>query len=73
MVTNKLGSYINQLMTTVVDKEQSDFVKDLALGELKRLNLSVGEFIDKHKDDDTAVEKTVKQLLQEEKENVKDK
>ena len=72
MVTNKLGSYINQLMTTVVDKEQSDFVKDLALGELKRLNLSVGEFIDKYKNDDTAVEKTVKQLLQEEK-DVKNK
>ena len=36
---NKLGSYITKLMTTVLDKEQEDFVKELALSELNRLNL----------------------------------
>ena len=34
---DKLGSYITQLMTTVIDKEQEQIVKDLALDELKRL------------------------------------
>ena len=31
---NKLGSYITKLMTTVLDNEQEQFVKDLALSEL---------------------------------------
>ena len=71
---NKLGSYITKLMTTVIDKEQEQFVKDLALSELTRLNVDVNEFIRKHtKDDSDEVEKTEKKLLQEDKENVKDK
>ena len=70
---NKLGNYISKLMTTVLDSEQEQFVIDLALGELKRLNVDVEEFIRKHtKDDSDEVEKTEKQLLQEDK-NVKDK
>ena len=71
---NKLGSYITKLMTTVLDSEQEQFVKDLALSELKRLNVDVEEFIRKHtKDDSDEVEETEKQLLQEDKKNVKDK
>ena len=70
---NKLGNYISKLMTTVLDSEQEQFVIDLALGELKRLNVDVEEFIRKHtKDDSDKVEETEKQLLQEDK-NVKDK
>ena len=70
---NKLGNYISKLMTTILDSEQEQFVIDLALGELKRLNVDVEEFIRKHtKDDSDEVEKTEKQLLQEDK-NVKDK
>ena len=46
---NKLGSYISKLMTTVIDKEQEQFVKDLALSELERLNVDVNEFIRKYK------------------------
>ena len=70
---NKLGNYISKLMTTILDSEQEQFVVDLALGELKRLNVDVEEFIRKHtKDDSDEVEKTEKQLLQEDK-NVKDK
>ena len=70
---NKLGNYISKLMTTVLDSEQEQFVIDLALGELKRLNVDVEEFIRKHtKDDSDEVEKTEKQLLQEDK-NVKNK
>ena len=72
-MADKLGIYISKLMTTVLDKEQEQFVKDLAWSELKRLNADVEEFLRKHSQDDTKEsEKTVKQLLQEDK-NVKDK
>ena len=49
---NKLGSYITKLMTTVLDNEQEQFVKDLALSELNRLNVDVNDFIRKHTKDD---------------------
>ena len=72
-MTDKLGPYIGRLMTTVLDKEQEQFVKDLAWSELKRLNADVEEFLRKNSKDDTEESKeTVKQLLQEDK-NVKDK
>ena len=71
---NKLGSYITKLMTTVLDNEQEQFVKDLALSELTRLNVDVNEFINKHtKDDIDKIKETEKKLLQEDKKNVKDK
>ena len=70
---NKLGGYITKLMTTILDSEQEQFVKDLALSELTRLNVDVNDFIRKHiKDDSDEVKKTEKKLLQEDK-NVKDK
>ena len=71
---NKLGSYISRLMTTVLDKEQEEFVKDLAWNELKRLNADIEEFLRKNSKDDTEESKnTVKQLLQEDNKNVKNK
>ena len=72
---NKLGSYITKLMTTVLDNEQEQFVKDLALSELQRLNVDVNDFIRKHHKDmyDKKIEQEKeKQLLQEDK-NVKNK
>ena len=70
---NKLGGYITKLMTTVLDKEQEQFVKDLALSELTRLNVDVSEFINKHlKNDIDKIKETEKKLLQEDK-NVKNK
>ena len=70
---NKLGGYITKLMTTVLDKEQEQFVRDLALSELTRLNVDVNEFINKHTMDNIdKIKETEKQLLQEYK-NVKDK
>ena len=72
---NKLGSYISKLMTTVIDKEQEQFVRDLALSELQRLNVDVNEFIGKHTKDmyDKKIEQEKeKQLLQEDR-DVKDK
>jgi len=65
---NKLGSYITKLMTTVLDKEQEDFVRELALSELTRLNVDVNDFIRKHtKDDFDKAKETEKKLLQEDK------
>ena len=66
---NKLGSYITKLMTTILDKEQEQFVRELALSELQRLNVDVNDFIRKHtKDDfDKEKEKQDKKLLQEDK------
>ena len=73
-MADKLGIYITKLMTTILDKEQEEFVVNLAFSELKRLNVDVEEFLRKHsKDDSDELKKTEKILLQEEKENVKDK
>jgi predicted ATP-grasp superfamily ATP-dependent carboligase len=70
---NKLGGYITKLMTTILDSEQEQFVKDLALSELQRLNVDVNDFIRKHtKDISDEIEQTKKQLLQEDK-DVKNK
>ena len=70
---NKLGSYITKLMTTVLDSEQEQFVRDLALGEIKRLNVDMNDFIRKHtKDDIDKIKETEKKLLQEDK-DVKNK
>ena len=70
---NKLGSYITKLMTTVLDSEQEEFVRELALGELTRLNVDVNDFIRKNtKDEIEKIKETEKKLLQEDK-NVKDK
>ncbi len=70
---NKLGSYITKLMTTVLDSEQEQFVKELALGELTRLNVDMNDFIRKHtKDDFDKAKETEKKLLQEDR-DVKDK
>jgi len=71
-MNNKLGSYVTKLMTTIVDKESDEFVKDLAWSELKRLNVDIEEFLRKHSKNDIDERKvTEKQLLQEEKENAK--
>ena len=71
---DKLGPYIQKLMTTVIDMKEDDFVKDLALTELTRLKVNINEFLVKHYQiDDVAEEKPEKQLLQEDKENVSDK
>jgi len=64
---DKFGSYITKLMTTILDSEQEEFVKDLALGELKRLNVDIDEFIRKNTKDISDNVKNKKQLLQEDK------
>ena len=64
---DKFGWYITKLMTTILDSEQEEFVKDLALGELKRLNVDMNEFIRKNTKDISDNVKNKKQLLQEDK------
>ena len=63
---NKFGIYIQQLMSTVLDQEQDDFVRNLAMSELKRLKVDLSSFITKHETDEDN-EKTIKKLLQEKK------
>ena len=71
---DKLGPYIQKLMTTVLDNKEDDFVKELAMTELTRLKVNINEFLVKHyQEDDVAEDKPEKQLLQEDKENVNDK
>ena len=42
---DKLGLYINNLMATIVDREDKYFVRKLAFNELQKLNHDVGEFL----------------------------
>ena len=66
MSKNKLGAYIQKLMTVVLDDEKEQFVQDLAYSELSRLNTDVSEFLLKNrKDDEEEKEHTEKQLLLE--------
>ena len=70
----KLGTYITKLMTTVVDKEADDFMKNLAWDGLKRLNADIEAFLRKNsveEDDTEKQEETIKQLLQEDTEDAK--
>ena len=67
-MADKLGTYITKLMTTILDKEQEEFVVNLAFSELKRLNVDIEEFLRTNSNiDSKEVERTEKQLLQEEK------
>ena len=66
MSDDKLGKYITKLMTTILDKEQEDFVRELAMSELTRLKVDIDSFLKKHLEEKES-EQTEKQLLQEEK------
>ena len=68
-MADKLGIYITKLMTTILEKDQEDFVKNLAFSELKRLNIDIEEFLRKHQEDDSEKIEKTKQLLQEETKN----
>ena len=71
-MSDKFGPYINKLMTTVLDKEQDEFVIDLAWSELNRLNVNLQDFLRTHQiDDSEKQENTIKTLLQEGKKNGK--
>ena len=48
---NKIGSYINNLMTTVRDTEEKDHLRQLAVEELQKINNDVAGFIIKYIDE----------------------
>lgn len=67
---NKLGAYIQKLMTTVLETDGDDFVKKLALSELSRIKVDLETFMIKNNVQDDN-EKTIKKLLQEKKDGKK--
>ena len=71
-MADKFGPYITKLMATVLDFKEEMFVRDLAIEELRRLNVDIEEFIRKQYQVDEEETKTEKTLLQEDK-DVKDK
>ena len=64
---SKYGTYIQKLMTVILDKEQDEFTQKLAWEELNRLGENVKEFLIKNESnsDLEEKEKTEKMLLQE--------
>tara|TARA_E500000331_G_C16764725_1_gene501188 strand:+ start:137 stop:364 length:228 start_codon:yes stop_codon:yes gene_type:complete len=69
--SNKLGPYVQRLMTTILDKDQEEFVTNLALSELKRLNSDIASFVMKHEIPEQEKHKE-KELLTEDKQEKKD-
>ena len=64
---DKLGNYISSLMSTVVDKENDDFIQNLARQELEKISRDIQEFLHKNRiDDEEESKKTIRKLLQEE-------
>ena len=48
---DKLGLYINNLMTTVVDREEKFFLRKLAFGELHKLKSDISDFLARYIDE----------------------
>ena len=44
----KLGLYISNLMTTIIDKEEKVFVRKLAFDELEKLKSDISSFLANH-------------------------
>ena len=68
---NKLGVYITKLMTTALDKECDEFVRNLALSELNRINADIKEFVLTNEEQTNEEKHPEKELLTEEKKNDK--
>ena len=66
-MADKFGPYITKLMTTVLDFKEDTFVRNLAVEELRRLNVDIEEFIRKQYQEDEEEKTVEKQLLQEDK------
>ena len=67
---DKLGLYISNLMTTVVEKEEKFFLRNLAFEELNKLKSDVSDFLARYIDEfdgipDELKEKDTKQLTLE--------
>ena len=49
-------------MTVVIDTEQEEFVRNLALSEIEKLNVDVSDFIRKHRKHDVDKIKIITQI-----------
>lgn len=65
MKENKLGTYITKLMSTVLDTQGDQFVRELAMGELRRINVDLNDFLRKNVSNEEDNETKEKELLQE--------
>jgi len=63
MMKNKYGSYIQKLMLLVIDKDQEQFVKDIALEDLKQVNNDLTHFLLKHTSEDVSGDNPKQELL----------
>ena len=67
---DKLGLYINNLMTTIVSKDEKFFLRKLAFEELNKLKSDMSDFLARYIDEfngipDELKEKDTKQLTLE--------
>ena len=67
---DKLGLYINNLMTTIVSKDEKIFLRKLAFEELCKLKSDISDFLARYVDEfdgipDELKEKDTKQLILE--------
>ena len=46
-MTDKYGSYIQKLMSVILDEEQEEFVKNMSWGELKQIRDGLSSFLEK--------------------------
>ena len=64
---DKLGPYIQRLMTTVIDtkhEEKDEFVRNLAWNELRILRNEIDSFLSEHEiDDEEKSKNTVEKML----------
>lgn len=48
-MTDKYGSYIQKLMSVILDEEQEEFVRNMSWGELRHIRDGLSGFLDKKK------------------------
>ena len=48
-MTDKYGSYIQKLMSVILDEEQEEFVKKMSWEELKKIRDGLSGFLEKRK------------------------
>ena len=48
-MADKYGSYIQKLMSVILDEEQEQFVKKMSWEELNKIKNDLSEFLDKRK------------------------
>ena len=48
-MTDKYGSYIQKLMSVILDEEQEEFVRNMSWGELNKIKDDLSIFLEKRK------------------------